>query len=67
MLALTLYNGIWFAVPIAALVICIANPEAARNIIVAVQETTKRHSHTIVLVTCFIVGVALLVRGLLSV
>ena len=65
-LALTVYNGVWFAVPIAALVICIVNPDAARNIVVAVQETTKRHSRAIVLVTCFVVGVALLIRGLLA-
>ena len=65
--ALAIYNGIWFAVPIAALVMCIVDPDAARNIVVAVQTTTKRHSRTIVLVTSFVVGVALLIRGVRSV
>ena len=65
--AVATYNGIWFAVPIAALVMCIVDPDAARNIVVAVQETTRRHSRAIVLGTCFVVGGALLVRGLLSV
>jgi hypothetical protein len=57
----------WFALPIAALVLCIVSPDAAQTVVLAAQATTKRHSRTIVLVTCFGVGAALLLRGLLAV
>lgn len=63
LIAVAIYNGVWFAVPIAALVICLGDPEVAQNVVVAVQETAKRHSRTIILVTCFVVGTALLIRG----
>ncbi len=63
--ALGTYNAVWFAIPIAALVICIANPDLARTIVDAVLERTKRHSRAIVLTACAVVGVVLLVRGLM--
>jgi hypothetical protein len=65
--AVAIYDGIWFALPIAALVLCIVNPDAAQAVVVTALAATKRHSRAIVLVTSFGVGAALLVRGLLSV
>lgn len=67
LLALGTYNAVWFAVPLAALVVCVADPDTARNLVIAVQESTQRHSRAIILTTCFVVGVALLVRGLLEI
>ncbi len=66
-LAVLVYDVIWFAVPIAALVLCILDPEAARKIVPAVQQRAASHSRTIVLATCFVVGIALLIRGVLAV
>jgi cytochrome bd-type quinol oxidase subunit 2 len=66
-LAVLVYDVIWFAVPIAALVLCILDPEAARKIVPAVQQRAASHSRTIVVATCFVVGLALLIRGVLAV
>ena len=66
-LAVAIYDVIWFAVPIAALALCIVDPEAARKIVPAVQQRAASHSRTIVLATCFVVGILLLIRGLLVV
>jgi cytochrome bd-type quinol oxidase subunit 2 len=65
--AVATYNGVWFALPIAALVVCIVDPDAAQRIVAAVADWTKRHSRSIVLVTSFVVGVALIARGALAV
>jgi hypothetical protein len=64
LLAVAIYNAIWFAVPIAALVLSILDPERAQDLLRVVQAWAKRHSRTIVLATCFVVGGALLIRGL---
>jgi Sap, sulfolipid-1-addressing protein len=66
-LAVAIYDGIWFALPIIALVICIVDTNAARDIIGAVQAWTRPHSHSIIVVTSLVVGVALVIRGALSV
>jgi hypothetical protein len=63
--ALGIYNGIWFAVPIAALVVCIVDPDRAQGIVLAIQDGAKRHARTITLVLTFGVGTALIVRGVL--
>jgi small neutral amino acid transporter SnatA (MarC family) len=64
--AVAIYDAIWFAVPIAALVLCIVDPDAAQKVVVAVEEWTRQHSRTIVPATSFVVGVALVIRGVLS-
>lgn len=66
LLEILLYNGIWFLVPIGALVVCIARPETAREAVGAIQEWTSAHARAIVLVVSFGVGAALVVRGLLT-
>lgn len=66
-LAVAIYDVIWFAVPIAALVLCIVDPESARKVVPTVQQRAASHSRTIVLVTCFVVGTFLLIRGVLAV
>jgi hypothetical protein len=43
-IAVAVYDGIWFAVPIAALVMCIIDPTMARNFVLSVQLRTKHHS-----------------------
>ena len=62
-----LYNAIWFVVPIGALVVCIIEPATARRAVGVIQDWTKAHARTIVLVVSFGAGAALLLRGLLTV
>lgn len=64
--AVATYNGVWFAVPIAALILCSTNPDGAQRAIAALAEAATRHSRSILLVTCFVVGTALIVRGALA-
>jgi hypothetical protein len=63
--ALLTYNGIWFALPLAALVVCIVRPAMARDLVASVQRWTRAHARTILLATSFAVGAALVVRGAL--
>jgi hypothetical protein len=64
-LAVMIYDAVWFALPIAALATCIVNPDAARDAVVRVQRWTGQHSRALLLFTSFIVGVALIIRGAL--
>jgi Sap, sulfolipid-1-addressing protein len=66
LVSVAIYNVVWFAIPIAALVICIVDPGAARDAVVSVQRWTGQHSRTILLATSFGAGGFLLIRGLLS-
>ena len=61
-----LYNAIWFLVPLCALVVSVIEPDTARTAVGAIQDWTKRHARTIVLVVSFGAGAALLVHGLLT-
>jgi len=61
-----LYNALWFALPLAALAICIADPDAARRMIAAMEAWTREHTRQILLTASFVVGAALVVRGVLA-
>jgi cytochrome bd-type quinol oxidase subunit 2 len=64
--ALVVYNVIWLALPIAALVMCIVAPATARNAIASVERWTRDHAREILLVTSFVVGAVLVVRGVIG-
>jgi hypothetical protein len=64
-LSVTIYDAVWFALPIAALAMCIVNPEAAQAAVARVQQWTGQHSRALLLLTSFIVGAALVIRGAL--
>ena len=64
--AVVVYNAVWFAVPIGALVMCIVAPTAARNTIASIEHWTRDHARQILLVTSFVVGAALVIRGLIA-
>ncbi len=66
LLAVSTYDVIWFALPLAALAMCIVNPDAARQAVVSVQRWTGQHSRTLLVSTSFVVGVALVIRGALA-
>ncbi len=65
-IAVLTYNAVWFALPIAALAMCIVHPETARDAVVSVQRWTTLHSRTILLATTFVAGAALTLRGVLA-
>jgi hypothetical protein len=67
LLAVAIYDAIWFALPLAALATCIVNPDAAREAVASVERWTGRHSRALLLGTSFAVGVALVIRGALSI
>jgi Sap, sulfolipid-1-addressing protein len=57
------FNALWFALPIAALAICIADPAAARRAIGAIEAWARLHTRVILIVISLVVGAALVVRG----
>ena len=65
LLAVLIYDAIWFALPLAALATCIVNPDTARDVVVRVERWTAQHSRVLLLSTSFAVGVALVIRGAL--
>jgi hypothetical protein len=67
LLAVAIFDAIWFALPLAALVTCTVNPVAARAAVASVQQWTAQHSRALLLGTSFTVGVTLVIRGALSV
>ena len=67
LLAVAIFDAIWFALPIAALATCTVNPVAAQDAVASVQRWTAQHSRALLLGTSFTVGVALVIRGALSV
>ncbi len=66
-LQLLIYNAVWFALPLAALAICLTRPDIARNAIGAVQAWARRNARTIVLTISFGVGAAMIISGILTV
>jgi hypothetical protein len=62
-----IYNAIWFAVPIAALALCVVAPEAARATVGTINDWAGRNTRTIVISVSTAMGTVLLVRGLLSI
>ena len=64
--ALATFNAVWFAVPIAALVVCIVRPASARALVGWVAEWARDHHRGILLGASFGAGAALVIRGLLA-
>jgi Sap, sulfolipid-1-addressing protein len=65
-LQVLIYNALWFALPLAALAICIADPGAARRMIGEMETWTRQHTRQILIAASFVVGAALIVRGVLA-
>lgn len=64
---LLVFNAVWFALPIAALVISIASPASATRTVEAADRWARRHARAVVSAVLLAVGIALLVHGLLNV
>ena len=65
--ALVTYNAVWFALPLAALVVCIVRPASARALVGWVEQWARVHNRSILLAASFGAGAALVIRGLLAV
>ena len=67
LLDILIYNAVWFALPIAALAICIVEPTAAQSAVKAIQAWTARHARAITLVVSFAAGGTLVIHGALTI
>jgi len=65
LLAVVIFDVIWFTLPIIALALSIVRPDAAKEMIETVQQWSGRHGRGILLTTSTLVGTALLIRGLI--
>jgi hypothetical protein len=65
-LSVVIYNVVWFALPIFALVACIVRPSRAQAVVGEVEQWARDHARPILLVVTFGVGIALVVRGVLT-
>lgn len=64
LLEVLLYNAVWFAIPLAALVVCIVDPQVARDVVGAISVWVRRNRHAIAVAGLTLAGVVLLARGL---
>jgi Sap, sulfolipid-1-addressing protein len=60
------YNGIWFAVPLAALVLARRRPEDARDLIERINGWMRAHDEAILIVVFGLVGLFLVVKGVVG-
>jgi len=60
---LLVYNGGWFAVPIAVLTLSIIRPGTASRVITVVQPWARKHGRSVLAVVCLALGIALVVHG----
>jgi hypothetical protein len=66
LLALLVFNVVWFALPIAARAMAIVDPAGARGTVEAIEDWTRRHAREVLLVVSLAVGAELVVRGALT-
>jgi hypothetical protein len=62
-----LYNAIWFALPLGALIVCVVDPPASRRAVEAVHAWVSARMRAILLTVSFGLGAALLLTGALTV
>jgi hypothetical protein len=59
-----IYNVLRFGAPIGALVLVLVRPDETRSVVGAVQDWTRRHSRTLILLVFGVAGVYLTAKGL---
>ncbi|MBK8294333.1 MAG: GAP family protein [Solirubrobacterales bacterium] len=62
-----LYNLIWFAIPFAALAVCMVAPEVARERVGLVNDWARTNSRSIVITVSIVMGSVFVVLGALSI
>jgi hypothetical protein len=60
----SIYNAIWFSMPIAVLVLSVYHPTVARQCLATVTSWGRRHRRVIVVVSLSALGTYLLVEGI---
>ena len=63
----TIYNVVWFLLPVAVLAVCIFNPRLARTGVATLENWLRAHARAIVLVITFVAGTWLLIAGATSI
>jgi hypothetical protein len=61
-----IYNFIWWLLPLGALAVCIVEPDVARGIVAAIDAWAKRHTRQIVVGVSYALGLALILRGVIT-
>jgi hypothetical protein len=61
-----IYNVVWFALPLAALAICVVDPAAARRTVSELQAWALGHARQLLLAVSFAAGIGLVVRGIFT-
>lgn len=61
-----IYNVLRFGAPIGALVLVLVRPDQTRSVVAAVQDWTRRHSRTLILLVFGVAGVYLTAKGLVG-
>ena len=64
---LLIFNGLWFALPIAALTLSIIRPGSGSRAIAAARPWIERYGRTVLIIVLLTVGGAFLVHGLRTV
>ena len=62
-----IYKGVWFALPLGALIVCIIDPSASRRGVEIVHAWVSARMRAIVLTVAFGLGAALVLTGALTV
>jgi hypothetical protein len=63
----SIYNAVWFALPILVLVVCIVDPSVARAGLHKLELWASAHARTIAIAVTFALGSWLLANGLTSI
>ena len=64
LLAVLVYNAIWFAIPLLSLALAIVWPDRTSEFVKGISDWTRRHQRTLVPLVLSGLGVYLLVKGL---
>jgi hypothetical protein len=65
-LQVAIYNALWFAIPLASLVLVVLRPGTALVYVEAATAWVLRHEHTLLVAGSVVLGVYLVVKGTVS-
>jgi hypothetical protein len=66
MVDVVVFNAIWFTIPVAALVVSVRRPEAARRALQRTAEWMRRHQRPVLVAGFAVVGAYFTIKGVLD-